>query len=143
MKTPTLSMNGVDRQPVSTNGSAMSGGPPLARTPLPTRQRRSGWTALGGVLVIGIAAAFGYLYSSAGSKEPVVVVTAPVAVGEVISRSDLLLTDTQFAHDGVKYVQRNCGQLLERRRHPRAHVRGDAEGPLKPSLRARLGTPGL
>jgi hypothetical protein len=45
------------------------------------------------VLVIGIAAAFGYLYSSAGSKEPVVVVTAPVAVGEVISRSDLSTVD--------------------------------------------------
>ncbi len=93
MKTPTLTVNGVDRQPISTNGSALAGGPPLARTPLPTRQRRTGWTALGGVLVIGISAAFGYLYSSAGSKEPVVVVTAPVAVGEVISRSDLSTVD--------------------------------------------------
>ncbi len=93
MKTPTMPVNGVDRQPVSTNGSTMTGGPPLARTPLPTRQRRAGWTALGGVLVIGIAAAFGYLYSSAGSKEPVVVVTAPVAVGEVIARSDLSTVD--------------------------------------------------
>ena len=65
--------NGVDRQPISTNGSTMTGGPPLARTLLPTRQRRTGWTALGAVLVIGISAAFGYLYSSAGSKEPVVV----------------------------------------------------------------------
>ena len=35
----------------------MASGPPLARTPLPTRQRRTGWTALGGVLVIGIGAA--------------------------------------------------------------------------------------
>ena len=93
MKNPTATMNGVDRQPVSTNGAPISSGPPLARTPLPTRQRRHGWTALGAVLVIGIGAAFGYLYSSAGSKEPVVVVTAPVAVGEVIDRSDLSTVD--------------------------------------------------
>ena len=93
MKTPTATINGVDRQPVSTNGSVTAGGPPLARTPLPTRQRRGGWTALGAVLVIGIGAAFGYLYSSAGSKEPVVVVTAPIAVGEVIDRSDLSTVD--------------------------------------------------
>ena len=53
----------------------------------------TGWTALGAVLVIGIGAAFGYLYSTAGSKEPVVVVTAPVAVGEVIARSDLSTVD--------------------------------------------------
>lgn len=93
MKSSTLSVNGVDRKPVSTNGSTLSGGPQLARTPLPVRQRRTGWTALGGVLVIGIGAAFGYLYTSAGSKEPVVVITAPVAVGEVISRSDLSTVD--------------------------------------------------
>jgi len=93
VKTPTMPVNGVDRQPVSTNGSTMAGAPRVARTPLPTRQRRTGWTAVGGVLVIGISAAFGYLYSSAGSKEPVVVVTASVAVGEVISRSDLSTVD--------------------------------------------------
>ena len=93
MKTPTLTVNGVDRPQVSTSGSTIAGAPPPARTPLPTRQRRTGWTALGAVLVIGIGAAFGYLYSSAGSKEPVVVVTAPVAVGEVISRSDLSTVD--------------------------------------------------
>ena len=89
----TMTVNGVDRQPVSTNGSAIAGGPPQARTPLPTRQPRLRWTALGAVLVIGIGAAFGYLYSSAGSKEPVVVMTAPVAVGEVITRSDLSTVD--------------------------------------------------
>ena len=47
VKTPTLTVNGVDRPQVSTNGSAMAGAPPLARTPLPTRQRRTGWTAPG------------------------------------------------------------------------------------------------
>ena len=93
MKTPTLTVNGVDRPQVSTNGAAMASGPPVAHSPLPTRQRRTGWTALGAVLVIGIGAAFGYLYSSAGSKEPVVVVTAPVPVGEVVSRSDLSTVD--------------------------------------------------
>jgi hypothetical protein len=93
VKSSTLSVNGVDRQSISTGGSTLSGAPPLARTPLPTRQRRTGWTALGAVLVIGIGAAFGYLYTSAGSKEPVVVITAPVGVGEVISRSDLSTVD--------------------------------------------------
>jgi hypothetical protein len=93
MKNPTLAMNGAAPQNVSKNGAAPSGGPPLARTPLPTRQRRHGWTALGAVLVIGLGAAFGYLYSTAGSKEPVVVVAASVAVGEVIDRSDLSTAD--------------------------------------------------
>jgi len=39
-----------------------------------------------------------------------------------------LLTANACAHDGVKFVQRNCGQLLEPRRHPRAHVRGFTQG---------------
>ena len=60
---------------------------------MPTRQRRGGWTALGAVMVVGLGLCFGYLYSTAGSKEPVVVLTAPVAVGEVIDRSDLSTVD--------------------------------------------------
>ena len=93
MKNPTLAMNGAAPQNVSKNGAAPSGGPPLARTPLPTRQRRHGWTAFGAVLVIGLGAAFGYLYSTAGEKVPVVVVTGKLAPGEVIERSDLSTVD--------------------------------------------------
>lgn len=91
MKTPTVTANPASPQQVSRNGSAAA--PPLARTPLPTRQHRVGWTALGAVLIVGVGLAFGYLYSSAGSKEPVVVVAAPVAVGEVVDRSDLSTVD--------------------------------------------------
>lgn len=92
MKTPTLTLNHATQQQVPRNGST-SGTPPVVRTPLPKRQRRTGWTALGAVLVIGLGAAFGYLYSTAGTKEPVVVMSASVAVGEVIERSDLSTVD--------------------------------------------------
>src|SRR5664279_3639381 len=93
VKTPTMTANGVAHQSVSTNGSPLSGAPPIVRTPLPTRQRRVGWTTLGAVLVVGLGLVFGYLYSTAGSKEPVVMVTAAVAVGAVIDRSDLSTVD--------------------------------------------------
>ena len=92
MNTPTVTAKTLSGQPVSKNGSATPA-PPLVRTPLPTRQRRGGWTALGAVMVVGLGLCFGYLYSTAGSKEPVVVLTAPVAVGEVIDRSDLSTVD--------------------------------------------------
>src|SRR5664279_1101425 len=69
------------------------GSPAVVRTPLPTRQRRTGYAALGAVLVIGLGAAFGYLYSTAGAKVPVVVVTATVPAGQVITRSDLSTVD--------------------------------------------------
>jgi len=42
-----------------------------------------------------------------------------------------VLTAEVCAHDGVKFEQRNCGQPLERRRHPRAHFRGVRPRPLK------------
>jgi hypothetical protein len=78
------------------NGAATvqpPGSPPVVRTPLPTRQRRTGYAALGAVLVIGLGAAFGYLYSTAGQKAPVVVVTAAVPAGQLIGRSDLSTVD--------------------------------------------------
>jgi hypothetical protein len=74
------------------NGAATLG-PPSVRTPLPTRQRRSGYAALGVLLIAGLGAAFGYLYATAGQKVPVVVVTSSVSVGEVIERSDLSTVD--------------------------------------------------
>ena len=93
MNTPTVTAKTLSGQPVSKNGSAAPA-PPLVRTPLPTRQRRrGGWTALGAVMVVGLGLCFGYLYSTAGSKEPVVVLTAPVAVGQVIDRSDVSTVD--------------------------------------------------
>lgn len=98
----TTSVNGVNgsARPAGTNGTrpaAASGGgvtaPPVARSPLPTRQRRPGYLAFGALLVLGLGGAFGYLYSTAGEKVPVVVVTQPVAVGEVIERGDLSTVD--------------------------------------------------
>jgi hypothetical protein len=74
------------------NGSAAVP-PPAVRNPLPTRQRRPGYTALGLLLVVGLAGVFGYLYSTAGSKVPVVVVQMTVPVGGVIERSDLSLVE--------------------------------------------------
>jgi hypothetical protein len=85
MKTPTFA-------PPAVNGSSVLG-PPAVRTPLPTRQRRTGYAALGLLLIIGLGAAFGYLYSTAGEKVPVVVVASKVAAGEVIERSDLSTVD--------------------------------------------------
>src|SRR5664279_4202390 len=67
--------------------------PPLVRTALPTRQRRTGYAALGVLLIAGLGAAFGYLYTTAGQKVPVVVVTSSVSVGEVIERADLSTVD--------------------------------------------------
>ena len=89
MKAPTKTTSFA---PPSVNGSS-SLGPPAVRTPLPTRQRRSGYLALGVLLIAGLGAAFGYLYTTAGEKVPVVVVTSSVSVGEVIERSDLSTVD--------------------------------------------------
>ncbi len=95
----TTSVNGVNgsARPAGTGGvarpTAATGGAaaatPVARSPLPTRQRRPGYAALGALLVLGLGGGFGYLYSTAGEKVPVVVVAQPVAVGEAIERSDL------------------------------------------------------
>jgi hypothetical protein len=62
---------------------------PRASSPLPTRRRRPGLTALGVVLILGLAAVGAYLYNSAGAKTPVVVVTDTVPAGHIISRADL------------------------------------------------------
>lgn len=67
--------------------------PPAVRTPLPTRQRRTGYAALGVLLIVGLGAAFGYLYTTAGEKVPVVIVTSSVSVGKVIERADLSTVD--------------------------------------------------
>jgi hypothetical protein len=57
--------------------------------PLPTRQRRPGYISLLVVLVVGLAAVGGYLYTQAGRKVPVVVVVSQVPAGQVVARSDL------------------------------------------------------
>lgn len=57
--------------------------------PLPVRQRRPGYAALAVVLIVGLAAVGALLYSQAGRKVPVVVVTTDVAAGHQIQRSDL------------------------------------------------------
>ena len=48
---------------------------------------------MGVLLIAGLGAAFGYLYTTAGEKVPVVVVTSAVSVGEVIERADLSTVD--------------------------------------------------
>ena len=59
------------------------------RTPLPTRQRRPAWVAVGMLLIVGLALVSGWLYTKAGQKTPVVVMRSDVAMGEIIERSDL------------------------------------------------------
>jgi hypothetical protein len=67
------------------------GAPPVARVgaPLPIRQKRPGYAALAIVLIVGLAAVGAYLYSQAGKKVPVVVVTTDVPAGHRIQRGDL------------------------------------------------------
>ena len=93
MTTSVNGVNGSARSAASIGSTGRPGGAPastpLARSPLPTRQRRPGYVALGALLVLGLGGGFGYLYSTAGEKVPAVVVTQPVAVGEVIERGDL------------------------------------------------------
>lgn len=56
---------------------------------MPTRQRHNGFIALAVALIVGLAAIGAFLYSSAGSKTPVVVVVNEVPVGQMIERSDV------------------------------------------------------
>lgn len=72
-------------------GRSTSPPQPAARAgaPLPTRQRRPGWTALAVTLVVAFAAIGAWLYSSAGAKTSVVVVVRQVPAGHVIARSDV------------------------------------------------------
>ena len=70
------------------NGAARLAGGTLG-TPLPTRQRHNGFIALAVALIVGLAAIGAYLYSTAGSKTPVVMVIHRIPVGQVVQRSDL------------------------------------------------------
>lgn len=67
--------------------------PGQAGSPLPTRQRRPGWTALAVLLVVGFAAVGAWLYTSAGAKTAVVVVVRDVPAGHRIARSDVSTVD--------------------------------------------------
>ncbi len=74
-------------------GSAVNGPVRVASGPfgtaLPTRQRHNGYVALAVALIVGLAAIGAWLYSSAGSKTPVVMVVRAVPAGQVIERADL------------------------------------------------------
>lgn len=98
---------------VTTANGAVNGAAPLVRSPLPTRQRRPGWVALGVVLVVGLAGVFAFLYSTAGQKVPVVVVSAPVPVGQVITRSDL--STVEVAGDITAVAAANLDSLVGQR----------------------------
>ncbi len=76
----------------SANGSARLPANALA-TALPTRQRHNGFIALAVALIVGLAAIGAYLYSTAGSKTPVVMVIHRIPVGQVVQRSDLTTVD--------------------------------------------------
>lgn len=76
--TVPASLNGAARVPAGSLGTA-----------LPIRQRHNGFIALAVALIVGLAAIGAFLYSSAGSKTPVVMVVNEVPVGQMIERSDL------------------------------------------------------
>jgi hypothetical protein len=78
-------------QVLSRNGSAT----PTARAgaPLPTRERKPGYVAMAVLLIVGLAALFGFFYQQAGSKQPVVVVAREVPAGHVLQREDLSTVD--------------------------------------------------
>jgi len=80
-----------DRDAAAANGHAVNVA--SLRLPLATRQRKPGYIALAVVLIIGLAAAFGWFYQSSGAKAPVVVVIAPVAAGHPVLRQDLSTID--------------------------------------------------
>ncbi len=80
-----------DRDAAAVNGHAVNVA--SLRLPLATRQRKPGYIALAVVLIIGLAAAFGWFYQSSGAKAPVVVVIAPVAAGHPVLRQDLSTID--------------------------------------------------
>lgn len=69
----------------------------MPRAPLPTRQRRPGLAALGLIVVIGMGTIFGWLYTTAGEKTPVVVLAREVPAGQVIERADLSTVDVAGA----------------------------------------------
>lgn len=93
--------NSVDTALGSSNGavktSTMNGNGAVSAARLPTaqvrlggaRRRRPGYIALLVVLVVGLAALGGWLYTSAGEKVPVVVAVGAVPAGHVIERKDL------------------------------------------------------
>jgi len=74
-------------------GSSRAGGAGLLGTALPTRERHNGRIALAVVLIVGLAGGGAYLYSSAGSKTPVVEVVRQVQVGQALQRADLTTID--------------------------------------------------
>ncbi len=80
-----------DRDAAAANGHAVNVA--SLRLPLATRQRKPGYIALAVILIIGLAAAFGWFYQSSGAKAPVLVVIAPVAAGHPVLRQDLSTID--------------------------------------------------
>lgn len=72
-------------KPAAIDGAAVG----VPRLTLSRRQRRPGYIALLVLLVVGLAAVGGWLYTTAGQKVAVVVVVRDVPVGQMISRLDL------------------------------------------------------
>lgn len=72
--------------PAALNGHRPGG---AGGSPLSTRTRPRGYSALAVALIVGLGALGYYFYTSAGSRTPVVVAVRDVPVGHAIARGDL------------------------------------------------------
>ncbi len=82
---PTKTPSKSPTRSVAVNGASVG----VARLTLSKRERRPGYIALLVLLVVGLAAIGGWLYTTAGQKVAVVVVVRDVPVGQTVSRLDL------------------------------------------------------
>ena len=115
----------------------------LTRLTLSKRERRPGYIALLVLLVVGLAAIGGWLYSTAGQKVAVVVVVRDVPVGQMISRLDLSTVEvagevTAIAGDRLETAvgQRAAVELLPGTLLQRAML---ATGPILDAGQAQVG----
>ena len=83
------------RAPAAGDGAGRGAGP------LPVRQRRPGYTAVGVAMILALAAVGAWMYAQAGHKTPVVVVVGDVPAGHVIGRADLSTVDVAGAITAV------------------------------------------
>ena len=92
MKTVRVSAEPASAPAAASRAPIVSPPASLGR-PLPTRQHKPGYVALVVVLIVGLGAVGGWLYTQAGAKASVVAVAADVPAGHLITRADLTIVE--------------------------------------------------